>query len=215
MGRKQLEDLIEFQHFMVQRAGISALTASSYASLVRRVKVAVPGLTPETITAHVDALQVRTSSLTKTAWRYYAEYEREQGRSVPNPFAPVVGLRRIENGSALGVLVPEAPVSRVAAADALPEEIRVGLRAFLIECPPARDVLHLMRWEWTRRTNGLSDTAHPKERNLWLPMEPELLHALAMWGSGQPHPILGPLIPTAPKSNVPFPLLPLLRQIEA
>jgi hypothetical protein len=214
MGRKQIEDLIDFQKFVVERACISPLTASSYASLIRRVRANVPTLESDAITAHVEGLQVRTSSLTKTAWRYYTEYEREQGRSVPNPFAPVAGLRRIENGSALGTFVPVVKAPPLAANVELPEAVKAGLRAFLAECPPARTFLDKLEWEGVRRLNGLSDVAHPTERYFWLPMEPELLDALGLWGYGVTHPVSGPLIPKEPKSNVPFPLLPLLRQIE-
>jgi hypothetical protein len=216
VGRKQLEDLIEFQTFMVERAGISALTASSYASLVRRVRANVAPLEADAITAYVENLQVRTCSLTKTAWRYYVEFMREKGQAPSNPFAPVVGLRRVENGSALGVLIAETkPVPVAAAGVELPDEIVKGLRAFLAECPPARTFLDKLTWDGVRRTNGLSDVPHPTEKYFWLPMEPDLFDALGEWGYGTTHPTSGPLIPKEPHSTVPFPLLPLLRRIEA
>ncbi len=226
MGRPRNTELVDFENWLIVNGLATEITASNYACMVRKF-LALDTLDAATVDAHVQGLQARTAVAARTSWRRFVQYARTKNVHLPNPFgegntpkwqqstwqaktAQFAGNAEMAAAPvAQTVQTVQTPVSPI------PPHIVEALRNWCLKNPGVAEVLHRLKWEWTRRVAPARDypiTAHPGMRETWIPMTHELLDMLGEWAYGDKDPEEGYLIPKESGSVEPFPA-PLLRRL--
>jgi hypothetical protein len=226
MGRPRNNDLADFENWMILNGIANELSTSSYASLIRKI-LELDTLDLDSLQAHVNAQNPRTAVMVRSAWRRFVQYARTKNVHLPNPFgegnAPKFQKPTWQEKTAQfagNAEMAAAPVAQTVQTvqtpvSPIPPHIVEALRNWCLKNPGVAEVLHRLKWEWTRRVAPARDypiTAHPGMRETWIPMTHELLDVLGEWAYGDKDPEEGYLIPKESGSVEPFPA-PLLRRL--